>query len=256
MADKRVGLFSFGGGRQTIGMVALMEQGRLPLPDAACMVDTNREKRSTFAYLDSVVRPAFARLGIPFTLIDRSRYATKDLWGGEDGQSFLPPAHTDQSGQHSKLPEWCSGEWKREVVKRWATDQPGWFGRGVNCWLGISWDERHRRGLRPRLQWYQPTYPLCDRRWGLSVCLDAAHALGWPEPPRSACWMCPNMEDHEWAGLPADEFEAACRIEDGARAVDPHLYFHRSLIPLRQVRLNPQANPGLFGGGCQSGMCY
>lgn len=252
---QRVELLSYGGGRQTVGLVALIREGRLPRPDHVAMVDTNREKRSTFAYLDAYVRPALADMGIPFTLIDRSRYATVDLWGGEDGDDFLPPAFTDRDSGDGKLPEFCSIEWKQRVVMRWAAEQPGWKQRGVTSWLGISWDERHRR-RSPNRQWYQPAYPLLDRRWGLNVCLDAAHRAGWPEPPRSSCWFCPNMEDHEWAGLPADEFEDACRLEEAVRERDPHLYFHRSMVPLRVVKLNPQANPSLFGGGCKAGMCF
>lgn len=40
------------------------------------------------------------------------------------------------------------------------------------------------------------------------------------------------------------------------RAVDPHAYLHKQMIPLRQVTLDPaESNGGLFGG-CSSGMCY
>jgi hypothetical protein len=41
------------------------------------------------------------------------------------------------------------------------------------------------------------------------------------------------------------------------RSVDPHAYLHKSLMPLRMVTLDPaDNNGGLFGGGCQAGMCF
>ncbi len=252
----RVQLWSCGGGRQSAGIAALIVQGRLPHPDAVCMVDTNREKATTFAYVNAYVRPAIEALGIPFTVIDRSKYAKRDLWSGADGKSFLPPAYTNQSGEMSKLPEFCSQEWKRYVVLRWANEQPGWKERGVDCWIGISAEESRRRRA-PRMQWFQQTYPLLDVvTMHVSALLAAVEAVGWPEPPRSSCWMCPNMADAEWAELPPDEWEMACRVDEDIRKVDPHAFLHKQLIPLRQVKLNPKESGGLFSGGCTSGMCY
>jgi hypothetical protein len=218
------------------------------------MVDTNREKASTFRYVNAYVRPAMEGLGIPFTVIDRMKYAGVDLWGGANGNSFLPPAFTDLSGTPAKLPEFCSVEWKLRVVTRWAAEQPGWKSRGVDSWMGISHEERHRRRA-PVRQWLQPTYPLLDRiPMHISALLRAVEEVGWPEPPRSSCWMCPNMSDAEWAGLPPDEWAMACDLDDHIRTIDPHAYLHKQLVPLRQVTLDPKASRGMFGG-CSSGMC-
>jgi hypothetical protein len=240
-------------------MLGLIKRGDLPRPEAACMVDTNRERSSTWRYVDAVIRPELAALGVPFTVIDRSRYATKDLLGGEDGESVLLPLYTNQIGE-SKLPEFCSGEWKREVVVRWARQQPGWFERGVDCWLGITHEERHRRGKRPRLQWFQPSYPLLDRCPShVSRVYDLCQEFGWPDPVRSCCWMCPNMRNAEWRDLrdtSPGEFAQACDLDDWARTVDPCGFVHNSRVPLRMADLDTPEPPGLFGGGCSSGMCY
>lgn len=256
MPDARVQLWSCGGGRQSAGIAALIVEGQLPRPDAACMVALEREFRQVWPYVNRYIRPALARLSIPFTAIARARYATKDLWGGEDGRSLLLPAHTDQSGTPGKLPEFCSGEWKRDVAKRWAAEQDGWKARGVDNWVGISWDERARR-RGPRQAWLQPVYPLLDlRATDVSGCLAAVARVGWPAPPRSRCCFCPNQSDAEWAELTAEEFLAACDLEDEVRAVDPHAFFHKTLIPLRQVTLEPKKDDGLFTGGCSAGMCF
>lgn len=182
----RVQLWSCGGGRQSAGIAAFILEGLLPRPDHVAMVALEWEVRSVWAYVNAYVRPALERLGIPFTAIPRKKYATVDFFGGAEGVSPLLPAYTNQSGSLAKLPEWCSGEWKRDVVMRWAaTEHPEWKERGVDNWVGISKDEADRR-RGPRRQWIIPTYPLldvlCTR---VSGCLAAVERQGWPEPPRS-----------------------------------------------------------------------
>lgn len=253
--SRRVVLWSCGGGRQSAGIAALIVQGRLPPPDHVAMVAIEWEFRKVWPYVNRYVRPALERLGIPFTAIPRKQYATVDFWSGEDGDSVTIPAYSNQSGAQSKLPEYCSNEWKQRVVMRWASEQAGWKGRGVNCWVGISLDEKRRRRA-PSHKWFQPIYPLLDILPShTSGCYQAVEQVGWPEPPRSRCSHCPNQGDAEWAELSPEEWEAACKLDEEIRQTDPHAYLHRSLIPLRQVTLKPEAG-GLFTGGCSSGMCY
>lgn len=255
--DGRVELWSCGGGRQSAGIAALIVQGELPRPDHVAMTALEWERKATYRYVCDYIRPAMKSLGIPFTFVSRKKYATKGFWGGEDGTSILLPVYSNQSGVLSKLPEFCSGEWKREVVARWADEQPGWKKRGVNVWVGISKDEASRRRA-PRRQWLRSTYPLLDERpTHISGCLVAVARQNWPLPPRSRCVHCPNQSDAEWAELDRDEFEEACKTDEMVRATDPHAFLHKSLTPLRMATLNPKDNNGgLFGGGCSSGTCY
>lgn len=90
----------------------------------------------------------------------------------------------------------------------------------------------------------------------MQECLAAVERVGWPEPPRSRCHHCPNQSDREWAELTPEEFESACRTDEMMRAVDPHAFLHKQLIPLRQVRLNVSDDNGGLFGGCTSGACY
>lgn len=122
-------------------------------------------------------------------------------------------------------------------------------------WLGISWDERHRR-RGARKQWIQPVYPLLDVcLMHVSGCLAAVERMGWPEPPRSRCHFCPNQGDQEWAQLTPEEWESACQLDEMIREKDPNLFLHRKAIPLRMVALKPEEG-NLFSGGCFSGMCF
>ncbi len=254
--DERIQLWSCGGGRQSAGIAALIVEGQLPRPDHACMVAVEWERRATFDYVCRYIRPAMQCLGVPFTFVSRKKYATKDFWGGADGLSCLLPVYSNQSGSPSKLPEWCSGEWKREVCSRWSDEQPGWKARGVDVWTGISLDEANRRRA-PRRLWLQPAYPLLDvRPTRLSGCTAAVERIGWPPAPRSRCEHCPNQSDAEWSELTPAEMERACLTDEYLRAIDPNAFLHRSMIPLRQVVLNAADDNGGLFGGCTSGMCY
>lgn len=258
MKADRVQLWSCGGGRQSVLMLGLIKRGDLPKPDAACMVGTNRERSSTWRYVEAVIRPELELLGIPFTLIDRAKYTMVDLWSGDDGESCVLPGFTNQGTGDGKLPEWCSNEWKARVVQRWAREQAEWFERGVDCWIGFTQEEKHRRRNSQTL-WYQKRYPMLDVfPQHVSMVADICAEFGWPEAVRSCCWMCPNMSNAEFRDMrdndPAD-FAKAAALDAAIRERDPHIYVHRSMVPLAMADLTEADPPGLFGG-CTSGMCY
>lgn len=256
---KRIELWSCGGGRQSSGIAALIKSGKLTPPDHVCMVKLEWEIKTVWPYVETYIKPAIESLDIPFTIIERKDYAMVDMWreSENNNSALMLPVYTNQSGKLSKLPEWCSGEWKRDVVSRWAAEQPGWKERGINVWIGISADEYKRR-RKPRKKWIQPTYPLLDKiRMSVQGALRAIKNIGWPEPPRSRCRHCPNQSDREWAELSDEEFEEACQLEDEIRLRDGNAFFHKSLIPLRTVKLDTStAPPGGFTGGCSAGTCY
>lgn len=131
--------------------------------------------------------------------------------------------------------------------------------RGVDNWIGISWDERHRR-RSARTKWITPVYPLLDmlpKCVGVGACLEAVSRIGWPPPPRSRCTHCPNQSDTEWSELSPKELADVFDMEDEVRQTDPHAFFHRSLKPLRMVEFKPKVEGhNLFSGGCSAGMCY
>lgn len=254
MSD-RVQLWACGGGRQSAGIAALIREGRLPKPDHVCMVALEWERKATYAYVNAYIRPVLLELGIPFTYVSRKKYATKDFFGGSDMASILLPVYTNQSGETSKLPEWCSGEWKRECTMRWAAEQPNWKQRGVDSWIGISLDESNRRRA-PRKLWLKPVYPLLDMApMRVAGCLAAVERQGWPTPPRSRCEHCPNQSDSEWGELTDEEWESACKTDEYIRSIDPHAFLHKSMMPLRMVTLKPTPDD-MFSGGCTAGTCY
>jgi hypothetical protein len=45
-------------------------------------------------------------------------------------------------------------------------------------------------------------------------------------------------------------------MEEEWQKIDPHVFAHKSLIPLRQVTFNAKESGGGLFGGCSAGMCF
>jgi len=243
--------WSCGGGTQSAAIAALICQGRLLKPDLAVIIDTEREKSSTWRYLDNVLRPNLAKVGLAITRVPKSEFTDVDLYGGEDDKILLIPAFTTINGEVGKMPPFCSGEWKRDVIHRWLRS------KGVTearCWVGISTNEK-RRIRAPRRQWVQERYPLIfDVPMSKGDCIRLVmDVMGWPKPPRSACWMCPNLSDDEWREMDAEDFAKAVRFEREIRQKDNFVFLHQIGKPLDQVDFTDRQEQ-LYG--CESGYCF
>jgi hypothetical protein len=242
-------LWSCGGGTQSAAIAALIIQGRIEKPDAAVMVDTEREKSQTWRYLHTVLQPALSAAGVTLQVVPKGDFATVDLYG-KNGDLLLP-VYTADGG---KLGGFCSNEWKRRVIMRWCRAQ-GFT--AVQNWLGYSLDEVKRVKAQSE-QWFQPWYPLIELRLRRADCVNIVEAMGWPTPPRSACWMCPHMTNEEWRHLretdPAD-FQKAIVLDQLVRDEDSNAFIHRSGMPLADADLGADDVQGeLFG--CDSGQCF
>jgi hypothetical protein len=86
--------------------------------------------------------------------------------------------------------------------------------------------------------------------------INTVRETGWPQPPRSACWMCPNHTEVEWRNLKInhpDEFQRAVELEREVQIKEPGSFFHVSCIPLDEVDFG---NEGDLFRSCDSGMCF
>lgn len=247
----RTQIWSSGGGTQSAAIAALIVQGKLR-PDIAVIVDTEREQSTTWTYMDEVITPALATVGFALTRIPKNTYATVDLYGGADGETLLLPVFTNQSGEIGKLPTYCSNEWKTRVARRWAVAQ-GYA--DVDMWLGISVDEMRR--WSPSKGKWQSRYPLIELAMNRGDCEVIVQRMGWPKPPRSSCWMCPNHTQTEWRDIrdnkPAD-WQKAIQFDRQIRLKDPAAYLHGDCVPLEEANLD-DANGSLFEH-CDSGLCF
>lgn len=252
-AARRTQIWSSGGGTQSAAIAALIVLGELPKPDLAVIVDTEREQSTTWKYMDEVITPALAKVGLVLHRVKKSEFATVDLYGGADGETLLMPVFTNQSGEIGKLPTYCSNEWKTRVVRRWATAQGC---KQADIWLGISADEKHR--LKSGKGKWGYKHPLVARGMNRNNCeILVVERMGWPKPPRSSCWNCPNHLQAEWRDIkenkPTDWSEAV-KFDHEMRQIDPHAFLHPDCVPLDQADLSDKN--GVLFQHCDSGMCF
>lgn len=250
---QRTELWMCGGGVQSSAVAALIVQGKIR-PNLAVIVDTEREQSTTWAYMDAVTAPALASVGVTLHRVLKSRYATVDVFGGKEGILPLIPAFTTQGGEIGKLTTFCSNEWKRRVARRWATKEHGVT--AATCWVGFSTDELARVPKTNTGKW-QDRFPLIEQKMNRGDCIALVKHMGWPEPPRSSCWMCPNHTQAEWRDIrdnkPRD-WKRAVLFDRWLRMYDQHAYIHADAVPLDQADLDDK-NETLFGR-CESGMCF
>jgi hypothetical protein len=256
---KKVEIFSHGGGTQSAAITALIVQGKLPKPDFVCIVDTERERQSTWDYLDAVIRPALLTAGLEVHRIRVAEWATNGTYFSKDGNSLLLPAFTNQAGDVGKLTGFCSSKWKVETMARYFRAL-GITTKNQRKWIGFSLDESRRAVRMMNSDEYKAgliRFPLIhDVPLRRQAAIAVVEKMGWPTPPRSACWMCPNQGDHEWRDLKANspaEFAAACALEKEVQKKDPFAWFHSSCVPLGEVDFT--APDDLFDRACSSGDC-
>lgn len=241
--------WSFGGGIQSAAIAVLIREGVLPKPDLAVIADTDRERRTTWQYLDEVMRPYLEPVGVEIHVAPHS-LATKDLYA-TDGLTLMP-AYTGEG----RLPGYCSGEWKREVVSRWLRS------RGVDScdlWIGYSMDEIGRVPDKDRRKWLRLGFPLVDRLINRAMCVRLIEAAGLTVPRKSRCYQCPHQNAQEWSETLADPIDGplAVACDEEVRANDPEgkgLYLHYSRVPLRMVGEGDGVATPL--APCDGGFCW
>ena len=255
-------IWSYGGGVQSAAIAVLVLQGELPRPERIVMADTSREASATWTYLDAVVQPALAEVGLRVEIAPHG-LATKGLLSA-DGKPLMP-VYTRQTagGRVGQMRNFCSGEWKRDVVRRYVRSLGyGPEGRSekgpVVNWLGISRDEAGRMG-GDRRKWIVTRWPLIfDQPTTRAECLELVAEAGWPRPPKSSCWCCPYRSDAQWRDLREawpEDWARAKKLEAELRRRDSGVYLHRSGVPLGEADLDGNGRQA-DGMPCTSGQCW
>lgn len=255
----RTQVWSYGGGTQSVAIAALIIQGKLPKPNIAVISDTGMEKRSTWDYMNAITNPALESVGLKIERVIKSEWENERSKGAVNGcfakkEDIMIPVFTDENGE-GKLRGFCSSSWKREIIDKWLSKTHGLTASKIQKWIGFSTDEPRRFAkLIGSEEVYLPLvlgYPSSRNQ-----CVKIVEEMGWPTPPRSNCWMCPNQHDDEWLETIAnrpEEFEAACEIERQVREIDPHAWFHAQRIPLGEVKFGVKPNKTR---ACDSGECF
>jgi hypothetical protein len=254
-------VWSSGGGVQSCAIAALIIQGKLPKPDYAVIADTGRERQTTWDYSEKWVMPALRLLGVELHRAKATEYcALKNEIFAASGD-LLVPAFTTEFGDVGKLSAFCSGHWKVRTVNNFLSREFG-VTRSKYCkWIGFSRDETRRvlrlmdgEEYRSGLLRFPLVHDIATTR---QEAISLVKQVGWPTPPRSACWMCPNQGDHEWRDLKDEsplEFEAAVQLEREMQIKDSSAWLHKSCTPLSKVDFTKPED--LFTRACDSGQCF
>lgn len=222
--EKKV--LSYGGGVDSTAIALLIIQGKLQRPDYIVMVDTGYEKASTWKYINEVVQPKLQAINLPITIIHTNDYSSNALID-KNGMVAIPAHRKNEDGTVSKMRTWCNGGWKSKVVNRWMGDNGL---TKVESWIGFSADEE-RRKLKSDVRWIKYRYPLIELGLTRNDCIYELGGAGWPMPPRTSCYFCPQQTHQQWIHLyqrEPQEFAKAKQIELEIQKTHPNVYLHAS----------------------------
>ncbi|MGI9251374.1 MAG: hypothetical protein ACR2PR_09260 [Pseudohongiellaceae bacterium] len=260
-APKVVQSLSFGGGVQSNAILVLIAQGRLPKPDVVIIADTGFEAKATWGYLDKYGAPLCAKLGIPLMRVSRAdttlamEYAKPVVTtlNGKKVLNIIPAFTLDDDGKKGKAPNMCTGKWKVQVVRHCLSKRFPDI-KLFHEWIGFSTDEMRRaRRAKIDIGKYRHRYPLIEIGISRAECIKVVEKYGWPTPPRSSCWMCPNHADVEWRHLRDEspqEFAKAIAFDKRMREQEItggyDYYLHRSCKPLGEAPIDDKTDQREF----------
>src|SRR3982751_3075765 len=156
-------VWACGGGTQSAAIAGLICEGKLPKPDHSLIVDTEREKSSTWRYVYGTIKPKLAEIGVELVVIPKSDYAHDDIFSRKG--TILIPAFTDKGGSIGKLSGFCSDKWKVRVMDRWLRAH-GVPPTNTIRWLGISTNELNRVRAGKFRYPLRFDFPMGGRGWG------------------------------------------------------------------------------------------
>lgn len=264
--SERLQVLSSGGGTQSICMIVLIYLGALPKPDLIVMADTEREASNVFDYHFQHIKPLCDEMGVEFVVVAKSDWTKNDICLDSNDETVLTGFFTEFNGRNpngelSKQPGFCSSHWKVEPIRKYLNHR---FGekeltkRGVDFWIGMSFEVRSR--VKYPLGKWQKRYPLFEAEILREQAIQIVQNFGLPEPPRSACWMCPNRQDEEWIWMRKNvskDFAAACQFENELQQDFPWLYLHKSGVPLGEIIFTTKPKQqDMFDHFCDTGMCF
>ena len=294
-------VLSLGVGVQSSTLLLMSVKGVLPKLDAAVFADPGWESLKTYDYLE-YLKPIAEAAGIKIVVgsygnirtdaitcqvgWDRTTRTIGSRWAS------MPLFVLNPDGSGGMVNRQCTSRYKIGVINRqvkammveaglaqrrktkrgvWVVRVPRNSGILVEKWIGISYDEIHRRS-KPESQWLTHRYPLIQdmsRRtlqlypvgYTRDNCIEWLAENGYRIPPRSACIGCPFHSDAEWISIKTespDEFEDACQFDEAIRnfgGMRGHMFLHSSRVPLREVLFKPgKGGMGLAHEECM-GMC-
>jgi hypothetical protein len=252
---------SFGGGRQTVAMLVLAAQDRIPHRRFLfANVGDRAENPDTLVYFHEHAVPYAEAHGLELRelrWIDRTG-RVRDLYDDivRLDRSMHIPVRDDGGFGNRK----CTARYKIEVVAREMKRLGGTVDNPAEVAIGISVDEIERAhpGVDKRQPWTTKTYPLLDLGLRVSDCLRIVADAGLPQPPRSACSFCPFQGQQEWQRQRREHpalFERNVALDALLRARHERLRRGPAGLASPTVTLDRAVSDQMSFGDCDSGWC-
>ena len=204
--------------------------------------------------------------GINLVRIKAIEWSTQGIglfYGGGQQKAKIPAISFSENQKGSRMTNFCTTEWKVEPIDRWLSKVHGITRSKYVKWLGYSKDEPRRWIRKMKSEEYGKgliRLPLVTGvPFSRSQCAQIVKTMGWPPPPRSACWCCPNQSDDEWLRLikeSPEEFQKAINLEKELQQREPEMFLHPSGVPLDKVVFKSKEESDLFTRPCDSGVCF
>lgn len=263
--NRPIRVLSLGAGVQSSTIALMAAHGEIDMPDFAIFADTQSEPKSVYRWLDwlkkklpfSVYRVTKGDLPVDALIV----HVSKD---GNNYQKSSPPLWIrDKNGKRGLMLRQCTYDYKINPIVSKLREMGG-KREGVEQLIGISLDEVYRMKTSKE-SWIKNRWILIERGMSRNDCIVWMKKNGYPEPPRSSCYLCPYHSDKEWKRLKTDEpetFSKAIRWEldfqltmsqvKGFRGTP---YLHKSCVPLSDIDFNITSTQiDMFENECE-GIC-
>lgn len=251
-------VFSSGGGRQSIGVLALTAianrckvdpsqwqpfkdkfLGRVPtmtMDEFIAIVDyqthifvnvgDDSENPDTLAYIRDYAKPFAEQNSIEFIELQPAKRTLRQHV--MQSKRSVPLPIVLQPKKKGVSPKFgmrsCTVDYKIKPLDRFIRKSLG--AEAYTIGIGFSTDEWHRAtNAKNSMAWRTPEYPLLKLRLSATDCQHIIEFVGLPIPPKSACFFCPFQSRKSWQELHdqqpwlyADAIEMEQHVQHNQRA--------------------------------------
>jgi 3'-phosphoadenosine 5'-phosphosulfate sulfotransferase (PAPS reductase)/FAD synthetase len=266
-------ILSLGAGVQSSALAMLIEQGKVPMVDAAIFADVGAEPREVIEWLDWLK----TKISYPlFVVQDRNLKEDLELMASGKYKKIPIPIFTlNEDGKKGMNRRACTSDYKIKPVTQKIRQLLGLAkgerrknGTEVELLMGISTDEVQRMKTN-QIKYFNNVYPLIDMGWNRSKCISWFEENYNKIPPRSACTFCPFHSNEEWKRVKSnkEEWDKVVALEKSfienkelitkTTGMKDTMFLSRKCVPIDQVDFDENKNKDqldMFNNECE-GMC-
>jgi len=269
---QKLRILSLGAGVQSSALAMLIEQGKVPMVDAAIFADVGAEPDNVIEWLQWLK----TKVSYPIYIVQNGNLK-EDLINvtlGKEHKVQIPFFSLSDNGSKGMNRRQCTSEYKIKPVTQKIRELLGLEkgekrkpGTEVELLMGISLDEVQRMKVN-QIKYFKNSYPLIDMRWNRAKCISWFQENYNKTPPRSACTFCPFHSNKEWARVKQNkkEWDEVVKLEKAfidnreliaqKTKIKDKIFFHRNCVPLSEIDFSDENTDqlDLFNNECE-GVC-